>query len=521
MSAMVKLVPEGRRRLIQISMITAICVFANFLLQGHQGFSLSDQGAFWYGAQRVMVGGVPIRDFMSYDIGRYYWVASFMSLLNDNGIVALRIACVIFEAMALCTGLAMLAHYSKKPDLLYWFLAALILIVWMTPQYSLIDSSLPVILVCTLSFLVERPTGRRYFLAGVIVGLMAVFGRNHGIYGVAGSFGVMIYLNSRHKSGPSLAQAFATWLSGVVTGYLPVLLFLAFVPGFAQAFWGSFPFLFGSSATPLSLPVPWPWRVRFGEVPIADVLGDLLVGGLFIGVVLFGVLGIFWLIRNRLQDKPTPMLVASIFLALPYAEYAYSRADKDHLAIGIIPILMGVFALLANQPARLKWSFVVLIGGASLLVMLPAQPWWQCYSNPQCTYSRVARDWIKVDRETADTLEGLKGLAEQFSPGDRTFIVAPFWPGAYAVLGRKAPMWQIFGLFPQSVVSQNAEIERIKAANPGFAVINDFALDGRDDLRFQNTNPIIDQYIRDNFDPVAISTPSSPTRIYINRRARK
>lgn len=63
-------------------------------------------------------------------------------------------------------------------------------------------------------------------------------------------------------------------------------------------------------------------------------------------------------------------------------------------------------------------------------------------------------------------------------------------------------MWEIYALFPRGAAFQRAEIERIKAANPGFVVIDDFPLDGCDDLRFRNTHPIVDQYIRDSFAPL-------------------
>jgi hypothetical protein len=61
-------------------------------------------------------------------------------------------------------------------------------------------------------------------------------------------------------------------------------------------------------------------------------------------------------------------------------------------------------------------------------------------------------------------------------------------------------MWEIYALLPRSASFQQAEIERIKAANPGFAIIDNFPIDWRDDLRYSKTHPIIDRYIRDNFE---------------------
>jgi hypothetical protein len=512
---------DNHIQIISMLLMTVTCTFVLFLLQGHQGFSLTDEGALWYGTQRVLKGEVPILDFMSYDIGRYYWSAAFMSLLGDSGIVALRMASSIFQASALSIGLILLARGLAKQSFLFWLLAAITMLVWMTPQYRLFDFSLPVILVGTLSFLVEQPTSRRYFLTGLIVGLVAVFGRNHGMYGAAGSLSAMIYLNANRVSGPGLAKAFAFWLLGVFAGYLPVLAFLAVVPGFAYAFWETFPFLFGTKASPLLLPVPWPWLVSFGNAPIVDIAGNMLVGILFIVIVIFGIVGTAWLIRTKLKNRPaSPAAIASIFLVLPYAHYAYSRADIEHLAVAILPFLMAVIALSASQPARFKWTLVALLSGVSLFLMLPNQSRWHCYTN-QCIEVNVAGDNLKIDAGTASDLATISAFAEQFAPGDRTFITAPFWPGAYAVLKRKSPMWEIFALFPRSVSFQQDEIERIKVAKPGFAIIYDLALDGREDLRFSNTHPIIDQYIRDNFDPVSGSARSSPIRIYISRQARQ
>lgn len=279
--------------------MTVIGVLALFLVESHQGLSFLDEGYLWYGAQRVMVGEVPMRDFMSYDIGRYYWSAAFMSLMGDNGIVALRMAIAVFQAIAIFIALLLLTDRPAKQNPYFLLLGVIALVAWMAPQCRLFENSLPIMLVGILSLLVEQPTMRRYFLAGLIVGLAAVFGRNHGIYGVVGSLCAMIYLNIKRESGPKLTTAFAAWSLGVITGYLPVLVFIAVVPGFALAFWEGIRLLFEVKATNFPLPVPWPWLVPFGKLSITGMLRGVLQGIFFIAIIVFVVLGIVWLIINH------------------------------------------------------------------------------------------------------------------------------------------------------------------------------------------------------------------------------
>ncbi len=138
-------------------------MFTLFLWQGHKGFGLWDEGYLWYGAQRVMLGEVPIRDFMSYDPGRYYWSAALMSLWNDNGIMALRSAVAIFQAIGLFAGLLLIARSSKNQSFVYLLLSALTLAVWMFPRHKLFDISLSILLIGVMVFLIQKPTGRRYF----------------------------------------------------------------------------------------------------------------------------------------------------------------------------------------------------------------------------------------------------------------------------------------------------------------------------------------------------------------------
>ena len=188
---------------LQVLIFAAFVVFILFKWQGNIIFNLWDEGFLWYGAQRVMLGEVPALDFMSYDPGRYYWSAALMSLWGDNGIMALRGAVAIFQTIGLFVGLLLIARAAKKQNLFYLLLAAITLVVWMFPNFRLFDISLSILLIGVLTFLVQNPTIKRYFFTGLCVGLVAVFGRNHGVYGIVGSIGVMFWLNI--KRGPAAA----------------------------------------------------------------------------------------------------------------------------------------------------------------------------------------------------------------------------------------------------------------------------------------------------------------------------
>lgn len=496
-------------------------VFILFILQGHTGLSFADEGFLWYGAQRVMLGEVPLRDFMAYDIGRYYWSAIFMSMWGNNGIIGLRVGLAFFQIGTLLVGLTVLMRSSKKQNIFFSLLALITLLVWMTPPYRMFDTSLPIVLFGVLALLVKQPSARRYFLTGLAVGLAAVFGRNHGLYGLVASLSVMAYLNIKRVNDKGIKAEFISFLLGAVAGYLPILIFLAFVPGFAQAFWESIQLLFEIKATNITLPVPWPWLVPFEKWSIASILMGVIQGTFFVAIVIFGLLGIIWAVHKKLKhEDPSPALVAAIFLALPYAHYAFSRADLEHLSPGIPPFILGMFALLSEQSVKVKWTGVLVLCGASAFSMFPSHAGWNCFAIQQCVFVNVAGDQILVDQLSAESLDTLAQLDRQFAASNQSFIVTPFWPGAYAAMSRKSPMWEIYALFPRSKLFQEAEINRIKTANPKFVLLYTGTIDNRDDLRFRSTHLLIDQYIRANFDFLSGYLSNPEFQVYINHSAK-
>ena len=483
-------------------------VLASFVWQGHYGFSISDEGFLWYGVQRVQAGEVPILDFMAYDPGRYYWAAALMGVLRDDGIIALRIAVASFQMLGLFVALLLLLRDKSKPDAILFTLAAITLLTWMFPRYKLFDISLSMMLIGILTLVAQRPSRRVFFLAGAGVGLIAIFGRNHGVYGIVGTLTLLIFLACRRPNPITLFARLAWWSCGVVVGYLPMLVLAVVVPGFAAAFWDDIRAIL-QQGTNLPLPGPWPWLVPVTQLPPSTAIAGVLAGMFFIAILGFAILSILWIIRRALRRQPAaPELVACAALAVPYAHFAFSRADVPHLAQGIFPFLIGVFIVLRAWPNRARWLVAFVIAGASLLVMLPRHPGWSCRVIQPCVSAEVAANALTVEPEIGGALAMLRSVTGEYAPDGRSFMVAPFWPGAYAVFKRRSPVWEIYALFPQGEEFQRREIERMKAARPGFVLILDLALDGRDDRRFRNTHALIEQYVRDNFDPVAISNES-------------
>jgi hypothetical protein len=491
---------------IQILVLATFVVFLSFVWQGNKGFNLWDEGYLWYGAQRVMLGEVPMRDFMSYDLGRYYWSATIMRLWGNNGIMPLRASVAIFQAIGLFVGLLLIARTVKKQNFFYLLLSAITLVVWMFPRHKLFDISLSILLIAVLTYLIQNPTSRRYFFTGLCVGLIAIFGRNHGMYGVVSSIGVILWLSIKRVDGSGFIKGFSLWAVGVAAGFAPLLLMTLLIPGFAIAFWESITFLFEVKTTNLPLPIPWPWQVSFASVPLGEAIRGVLVGLFFIAILVFGVLSIIWVVWQKFRNKHvSPVLVAASFLALPYAHYAYSRADVGHLAHGIFPLLIGCLVLMATQPDKIKWSLAIMLCGASLWVMRVFHPGWQCYDSKQCVNVEISGDNLLVDSSTANDVEFLRKLVDQYAPNGQSFIVTPFWPGAYALLERKSPLWEIYAVYPRTNNFELAEIVRIKNSNPFLVLIIDIPLDGREDLRFQNTHPLIERYIRNHFERLSDS----------------
>ena len=388
----------------------------------------------------MLRGEVPIRDFMAYDPGRYYWSSSILSFIGDSGIMSLRASVAIFQAFGIFFGLLVIIKSKKgyKPsDFVFLVLYSLILIMWMYPWHKLFDLSISIFLIGLLAFLIRKPTLMRYFGVGIGIGLAAVFGRNHGLYGFISSFGVILWLQIGRFSFNHLFKSLFWWILGICLGFLPIIVFVIYVPGFAASYWESILFIFEYGKTNLPLPIPWPWSVDYSSLSILSSINYFLVGFYFLSLLLFGFSSLLFVVFSKFKDRYLdPGFVAAAFLALPYAHYAFSRADVAHLAHGIFPLLIGIIICLNYLPMLPRLISSLFVLASSILVMFKYHPGFLYLGQEKGAYVdvRISNSNLKVPMHVSDSIDFLRMSDNSLSNNSETMIVTPFWPGAYPLL---------------------------------------------------------------------------------------
>jgi len=459
---------------------------------------LADEGFLWYGSTALRRGLVPVRDFQAYDPGRYAWTAAWSFLLGES-LVALRFACVLFQCLGLLAGLLVARRLSPKP--LFLACVAIALCLWMSPRYKTFEPSLALLSLWAGVALLERPSVARHFGVGLLGGVAAFFGRNHGLYHLV-AFGALIGWSAWGAGGRETGRRLLGWGGGLVAGSLPQLAMLAFVPGYADAFAASFAVIF-EKGTNLGIPVPWPWRAP-ADLPSWVRASVIAIGWTFAALPAFLALALARAFRLRRSGLAAhPVLVASIAVGVPYAHHVFSRADLIHLGTGAPILVLGLLALGGTFGRARILAPIVLAAGLLAASLLPTLHWTRTAVEvavfpDEFPEVEVAGARMRVSRYDAAILAEAGKLAALAKP-DEPIWFAPNQPALYPVTGRLSPTRAIYFFYPATPSEDEALARELDASRTGWAMLRDYALDGREDLRFVNTNPRTADYLRANF----------------------
>ncbi|MCX5784476.1 MAG: hypothetical protein NTX59_02175 [Elusimicrobia bacterium] len=493
------------------------------------GFNIADEGFLWYGTWRTILREIPVRDFQSYFPGRYYWGA-FWSIFLGNGFISVRLSCIIFQFVTLTLGLFTL-NRLRAP---LWFLlvSGIILLTWIFPIYKSYDSGLAMAGVYFAVLIMENPSLLRHFIGGIFAGLALFFGLNHGLYAATGLFLIVVFTwagISRHD----LLKRFASYICGFFAGNLPLLAMWLTIPGFFKSCMAQITSLFQLGTTNLSLPIPWPWVVWNNLYSRTGFLNTVLFKDFIDGVIL--IVWLFLIVsapvylfikRKHLADNPAiTVLAAGVFMSIPRLHHFLSRADLEHLANSLHPVLFGLLSV----PFLVNHKNKKILGATALILLLLSYPVINnsllaerlTEKSENSAIVKLGGDNIFAPVYIANLIQMLKHCKDKYlSPGE-TILTIPFYPGAYPILEQKSPIYEIYPLFKAPDDRQKEIIAEIKTGNVGLIFFAYLNLDGNKDRSFPAAYHMVFEHIMNSFDNISANEGLPPGYYLFRRKNRK
>jgi hypothetical protein len=493
--------PSTTPRDILAAIGLAVCVAGGlYVLVGSVNLNLADEGFLWYGVIRTRAGDVPLRDFQSYDPGRYYWcVAS--SFLSGQGILGLRASLAAVQGVGLFLGLLVCRRVTSNLAALAG--CAVVLAAWWFPRHKSFEPAFAVAAVWIAVRLIEKPSTRRVFEAGIFTGIAAWFGRNLALYSALACASAIALLLWKGRL-ESFRSALTSFVLGGVAGSIPLWSMLLLVPGFAAAFADAIWFNL-TTAVNLPLPYPWPWRFDLHDRHGFDLLADVSTALAFaLPFVLYpvGLAIALATAPGRLSERA--VIIGATLVGIFFLHHAAVRSDVGHLAHAIHPLLMLSFAMAASVPWRLaaRLSVLAIVVAMTVCATLSANPAFALVPSAQrasFVAHDVAGDSLRLPAAQATYLTNLEAaIRTHVGRGDSLFV-APALPGLYPIFDKKSPDWWLYFLWPATEAMQRRTIERLEGARVEWALILDHTMDGRDDLRFRNSNALVWDYLNRSF----------------------
>ncbi len=483
-----------------------------FVLFGNVGLGLWDEGFLWYGAQRVLAGEVPQRDFQAYDIGRYYWSAAWMLLLGSDGIVALRAGQAVLASVCLAMATLLVRRELRGPS---WLLGVVVVSfwIWLAPPLRLADSFAALLLVAGLSVLLRQRTPGGWAVFGACLGVATGIGINHGAYGTVAGALAIVYCWLADRTAVKLPLLAGLVLGGLA-GYLPVLVFHVAVPGYSAAFFDAIRLLFEAGTTNVTIPLPRPDAIWSSAQPnFMHRLRLSVLGLLWVAAGAFLLWGTARVMRGAREShfSTPPVHAASLFVAVPYCHYFLSRAEVVHFGLSALPILVAAWTYPIVRRVGVHRTALFLVTACAGLLSLPEHSGYHVWRGKPHEWVSVRGEKLRLEASQAADVRLVQQTVQAHAPADhRMFYVAPYWAGAYAIAGRRSPTWEIYLLFPALPYRQREEIKRLIAADISFALLTPDSMDWRPDLGLKNTHPLIVEHLERCMRPAPLGSQTHP-----------
>jgi hypothetical protein len=116
----------------------------------------------------------------------------------------------------------------------------------------------------------------------------------------------------------------------------------------------------------------------------------------------------------------------------------------------------------------------------------------------------IAGNGIWIDHSTAQLIETVEKIDAEIVPGAEGFLIAPYWPGFYVILGRDSPLRDLYFLHTQSMERQREMIRELKAKRVNWVLLGNVSLDARVRSGFRSTHVLLWEHLRRDFVGVGL-----------------
>ena len=500
-----------------------------------------------YGAERVLHGGLPYRDFWTmYGPAQFYAIAAFFKLFGVSAIAG-RLYDALIRAGIACACYTLVLRLAPRR----WAIAAFsIVLVWLTcihypaynfPAYAALLGSL-ISCIFFSRYLRHRSDTRSLFLSGLIVSITTTIRHDSGFYVCLAQTLMLAWITLMMRaSGESLRTAAATfvrlaarYLSGVLLIAGPVYLALLLRVGFHNLFYDliyvpakvypkfrNLPFIDRDAVALLHHPFGWQGRlgleafiVFFPVMAILSALFCLLStrrahSRIFDTVwqrqtfALLFLLESFFFLKGLIRVSPVQMqqtiLVAVMVLMILLGHLSrFSRIPRvalytcaAYLALCSYPLAFHLFPYARNNIADL------------LHPQSPDSLYQTCRRPPNLSRARC----LILE---PDELAAIEDIQRRTAPEDAIYVGAGrhdriFWNDVrlYFLSGRASitPWYDLHPGVQTTLPIQNEIIDSMRRTPPKVVVINTTWDDTVEpnDMRFSSGVTALDDYIRSHY----------------------
>ncbi len=109
-----------------------------------------------------------------------------------------------------------------------------------------------------------------------------------------------------------------------------------------------------------------------------------------------------------------------------------------------------------------------------------------------------------MTKRQADFIKVAKQIHLQKIQQNEALLIIPKYPGMYAVLQRKSPIWNIYLLHQRTKEEQEKTIRTLGEQNVNWVILGDIYTKGVNNIHMRKTHNLLWEYLRSHFHTINV-----------------